>query len=264
MSDQGRFTWYELMTTDPAGGLDFYAGLTGWTHQLFESPAPEGMEDMPEYHVWMQGEEPMGGCMQLPAEAQAQGAPTHWLGYIHCDDVDATTARAIELGATNLTTLEMPEVGKFAVMQDPAQAAICFFQPANDPGPEQVKGPGRFTWHELYTDDYEKAFDFYAELFGWEVMDDMDMGEAGIYRVFGRNGEQLGGMMNRPEQMPVNCWQYYICVPDVDDAVGAISAAGGQVTIPPMDVPGGDRILMGMDPQGGAFALHSIGEGSGD
>ncbi len=260
MSNQGRFTWYELMSTDPAAGLDFYAGLTGWTHQPFAG----GGEDAPPYHVWMKGEEPMAGCMQLPEEAQAQGAPSHWMGYIHCDDVDATKAKAIELGATELMAMEMPEIGKFAVMMDPSQATICFFQPANEPGPEQPKAAGRFTWHELYTDDYQKTFDFYSELFGWEVMDDMDMGEAGVYRIFGRNGEQMGGMMNRPEQMPMNCSGYYISVASVDDAASAITEAGGTVTVPPMDVPGGDRILMGMDPQGGAFALHSIGQASAD
>jgi predicted enzyme related to lactoylglutathione lyase len=263
MSNQGRFTWYELMSTDPAAGLDFYAGLTGWTHQLYPASPPEGVE-MPPYHVWMKGEEPMAGCMELPAEAQEQGAPTHWMGYMHTDDVEATKARAIELGATELTSMEMPEVGKFAVMLDPSQAAICFFQSANEPGPEQAPAPGRFSWHELYTDDYQKAFDFYSELFGWEVIDDMDMGEPGVYRLFGRNGQQMGGMMNRPEQMPVNCWMYYISVPNVDEAAEAIKAAGGTVTVEPMEVPGGDRILMGIDPQGGAFALHSVGQASAE
>lgn len=30
----GRFVWYELLTTDPAGAQDFYPAVTGWgTHQ---------------------------------------------------------------------------------------------------------------------------------------------------------------------------------------------------------------------------------------
>ena len=191
MSNQGRFTWYELMTTDPAAGLDFYASLTGWTHQLY--PKPEGAEDWPDYYVWMNGEEPMAGCMLLPDDAKENGAPTHWMGYIHCDDVAATAAQAVELGATEVHAMEMPGVGKFSIISDPSGAMISFFQSENDPGPEQAPAPGRFSWHELYTDDYQKAFDFYSELFGWEVMDDMDMGEPGVYRIFGRNGTQMGG-----------------------------------------------------------------------
>ena len=255
MSNQGRFTWYELLSTDPKAGLDFYAGLTGWTHQPFGPPAEKGIE-MPEYHVWMKGEEPMAGCMQLPEEAQKQGAPTHWLGYIHCDDIEATKARALELGANELMSMEMPEIGKFAVMHDPQKAVIAFFQPASEPNPEKEPEPGRFSWHELYVDDYEAAFKFYSELFGWEVIDDMNMGEAGIYRIYGRNGNMMGGMMNRPEFMPA-AWLYYISVPSVDDSAEALKAAGGKVLHGPMDVPGEGRIVMAFDPQGGAFALHS-------
>jgi predicted enzyme related to lactoylglutathione lyase len=51
-------------------------------------------------------------------------------------------------------------------------------------------------------------------------------------------------------------WNHYIRVADVDAAAGKITENGGKVIIGPMDVPGGDRIVMGMDPQGGMFALH--------
>jgi hypothetical protein len=256
MSNQGRFTWYELMSTDPAAGLDFYAGLTGWTHMPF-SP---GGEDAPPYWVWMKGEQPMAGCMELPAEAAEQGAPTHWLGYIHCDDVDATKARAIELGAQELMSTEIPSIGKFAVMHDPQQAVIAFFQPESEPMPEEGPGPGRFSWHELMAGDYEAAWSFYSELFGWEIIDDMDMGEAGVYRIFGRNGTHLGGMFNKPAEVPICAWLYYISVPSVDEAATALVEAGGKVIHGPMEVPGGDKIIQALDPQGGYFALHSLAQ----
>jgi predicted enzyme related to lactoylglutathione lyase len=43
----------------------------------------------------------------------------------------------------------------------------------------------------------------------------------------------------------------------VDDAAARIAELGGQVVNGPMNVPDGGRVLQGMDPQGGVFALHS-------
>lgn len=74
MSNQGRFIWYELMSTDPKAALNFYSGLTGWSHKSWDA----------DYDIWMIGDRRMAGCFKLPSEAQEQGAPTHWVGYIHC------------------------------------------------------------------------------------------------------------------------------------------------------------------------------------
>ena len=38
-----------------------------------------------------------------------------------------------------------------------------------------------------------------------------------------------------------------------------VKELGGQVIVEPMDVPGGDRVAMCMDPAGAAFAVHSTG-----
>jgi predicted enzyme related to lactoylglutathione lyase len=250
--NRGRFTWYELMTTDVDAGIGFYQKLTNWGETSWEGPTP--------YKMFMMGEAPVAGVMELPEDARKAGAPPHWMGYIHTDDVDGTAAQARELGASILAQIDLPSVGRVAVVADPFGATFAAFQPESEPMPETDPVPGMFSWHELMTDDYDAAFEFYSALFGWERMEAMDMGEMGIYQMFGRNGRQLGGMMKRPEEVPC-CWAYYAMVDDVDAAAEGIAANGGQVTVPPMDVPGGDRILMGVDPQGAAFAMHSRGSG---
>ncbi len=252
MSDVGRFTWYELLSTDPQGGIDFYTKLVGWGHQSWPGEMP--------YDLFTRGEELVAGCMQLPAEAQEMGAPTHWLGYVHADDVGAMVAQARELGATILNEMDLPDVGKIAIVQDPQSTVICFFQPVNTPGAETGPQEGRFSWHELVTSDYEAAWEFYSALFGWEMINDMDMGEYGIYRVFGRNGEQMGGMFNKLPEMPASAWLYYARVASCDEAATRIAELGGNIVNGPMDVPGGDRIVQAMDPQGGMFALHSTAQ----
>jgi predicted enzyme related to lactoylglutathione lyase len=87
----------------------------------------------------------------------------------------------------------------------------------------------------------------------------MDMGpEHGVYHMYKGNGRTLGGMMNRHGEMPV-AWLHYVRIPDLDRAVATVKEKGGQVVVGPMDVPGGDRVAVCLDPQGGAFALHQKG-----
>ena len=62
-------------------------------------------------------------------------------------------------------------------------------------------------------------------------------------------------MMQKPPHVPVNGWNYYIRVAGIDAAKAAVEANGGKVLHGPMEVPGGDWILNGIDPQGAMFAL---------
>jgi uncharacterized protein len=57
-------------------------------------------------------------------------------------------------------------------------------------------------------------------------------------------------------------WLQYIQVDSADSAAERVKASGGQVLNGPMDVPGGGRIAQCLDPQGGAFAVHSQGQAS--
>ena len=62
-----------------------------------------------------------------------------------------------------------------------------------------------------------------------------------------------------PRSPPPPHWLLYAKVPDVEAAAETVKSLGGQVLNGPMDVPGGDRVVQCMDPQGAAFALHSSG-----
>jgi hypothetical protein len=117
--------------------------------------------------------------------------------------------------------------------------------------------PGGWSWHELATTDREGAFKFYSALFGWVKTGDMDMGEAGIYQMYGLGEIPMGGIYNKTHEMPVSNWLPYAMVPNADDAAATAKKQGGTILVGPMEVPGGDRIAMMLDPQGAAFAVHS-------
>lgn len=252
--DRGRFCWFDLMTTDPAGAQAFYTKLIGWgtmTQEFGGKP----------YTMWTNGESPLGGVNPLPDEAKKAGAPPHWLSYILTPDIDERLAKAKELGATiQVPAMDIPEVGRFGVITDPQGAAIAFFSPAAEP-PGDAAPPkiGEFSWHELATSDPEAAFAFYSELFGWEKTEAMDMGEAGIYQMYKQEGGEfpLGGIFKKPKDMPgPPAWLYYIRVENVQKSIDVVKELGGQILNGPMEVPGGDYIAQCMDPQGAAFAIH--------
>jgi predicted enzyme related to lactoylglutathione lyase len=249
-SIRGRFVWYDLMTTDPEGAKAFYTAVMGWGTQVWPEMS---------YTMWTAGETPTGGTMKLPEEAVAGGARPHWLGYVAVPDVDATTARAQELGATVMVPpTDIPTVGRYSVLADPQGASIAAYTPASlGPEPEGMPPVGEFSWHELATTDPEAAIRFYTELFGWEMMSDFDMGAMGVYRIFGRRGTTMGGIFRKPAEMPgPPAWLHYGRVADVNAAVEAVRRHGGQVLNGPMEVPGGDWVAQILDPQGGATAVH--------
>lgn len=247
----GRFVWYDLMTPDQEGAKGFYEKVVGWGTMKWDGPMP--------YTMWTHAPEAaLGGLMDLPEEAKAAGAPPHWIGYVSTPDCAATAAKAEQLGGKILKEpTEIPETGTFAVLADPQGVVFAVYQSATgmpEDAPAQLK---QFSWHELATTDYEAAFDFYAELFEWSKTEDMDMGEGAIYRMYGFGQWPLGGMYNKPAEMPVSGWVYYVSVPDVNAAAEVVKTEGGQVLLGPMEVPGGDMIAYCVDPQGATFAVHS-------
>ncbi|MCI0433171.1 MAG: VOC family protein [Gemmatimonadetes bacterium] len=252
---KGRFCWYDLMTTDPGAATKFYSKVVGWGTMKWEGPA--------DYTMWMNGEAPFGGVNELPEEARKAGAPPHWLAYVATPDVDATVKQAEKLGArVQVPPTDIPTVGRFAVLADPQGAVFAAFTAeADTPGHDGPPNPGEFSWHELATTDPDGAFRFYSDLFSWNKTGDFDMGPMGVYQMYGRGELPLGGMFSKPDEMPVSAWLFYAMVDDVDEGAKRVTANGGQIANGPMEVPGGDRIVQCIDPQGAMFALHSRAKG---
>lgn len=248
----GRFSWHELMTTDPDAARGFYHRIAGWT----TSPWEDGEQP---YEMWMNGETPIGGLIELPAPE----VPPCWMVYLSTPDLTATLEKVKSLGGSVLTEIGVPMVGRFAVIADPQGAVIAVIEPEGEAGGHD--GPavvGEFSWCDLATTELDAAWSFYAQVFGWQAADRMDMGPRGSYQMFNRGAHPLGGMLNAPEGTPVG-WYYYVRVPDAHVAAETVKQLGGRVTAGPMQVPGGDFMAHCLDPQGVAFAVHSTAEASG-
>jgi predicted enzyme related to lactoylglutathione lyase len=248
-ASNGQFVWHELLTKDPKAAIAFYSEVVGWKTQPFEGT---------DYVMWVASQGPLGGVMTLPAEAAKMGAPPHWISNVQVENVDATAALAKKLGGKVYKEPEdIPTVGRFAVIADPQGAAISIFKPVKEMEAHDASKPGEFCWGELMTSDSAAAVKFYGELFGWKVLEEMEMGPMGTYRIFGIGDKRFGGMMTVPPGAPMpTAWLYYTETADLDGAIARASRHGAKVLNGPMEVPGGSRIAQLMDPQGVAFALH--------
>jgi hypothetical protein len=251
-SFHGRFVWQELITEDTASAGTFYSKVVGWQSQ------PSAVDK--SYTQFGIGSSYYAGMMHIPDEARASGAKPQWTPYIGAADIEATVAAAERLGGTvKRTALDIPTVGRFAILGDPQGAVFAVFKPLTEGTPLPATPPrGSFSWMELATSNYEAAFDFYSKLFGWQALHRMDMGPQGVYLIFGSDGVQHGGIYKlNQERSSRPYWLPYAEVASADAAATAATGAGGRVIVGPLEVPGGGRIAQVIDPSGAMFAVHS-------
>jgi uncharacterized protein len=250
VSRHGRFVWYELITADVDAAKAFYADVVGW------GTRDTSMPGLP-YSLFTVGKVPVTGLMSLPENATRVGGTPHWVGYVGVGDVDATVNRIKELGgAVHIPPTNVLNVGRFSVVADPQSATFALVKGFN-PGQEQAPDlftPGRVGWHELLAADWEKAFAFYGELFGWRKADG-HIGAMGTYQQFSAGGKTIGGMFTKPPDLPLPFWLYYFNVAGIEAAVKRVEAGGGEILYGPTAVPGGAWIAHCTDAQGAIFAL---------
>jgi uncharacterized protein len=247
----GRVVWYELLTTDTAAATAFYTEVIGWKAERFG-----------DYPMWVSAQGPLGIANELPAPARAMGIPPYWTCSVEVADADATAELAKARGGKVYVIETVPGVGRLAVIGDPQGAVITAVAATREMPAHDRARHGEFSWHELYTSDQAAGLAFYGELFGWKRIAEHDIGPMGTYVVFGRGTTPLGGAvtlppgMTTPDGRPVPpSWMYYVTVDDLEGALARATARGAKVLNGPMPVPGGQRIVQLLDPQGAAFAL---------
>ena len=120
----GSISWTELITSDVPGAKKFYGQLFGWT---FEDMA---MAEDKTYSVFKANDQEAGGIMSLPPDEHPM--PPAWGLYITVDNVDKVAEKAVGMGAKiALEPMDIPEVGRFCVLQDPQGAYISIISYAS-------------------------------------------------------------------------------------------------------------------------------------
>ncbi|MEJ0074048.1 MAG: VOC family protein [Alphaproteobacteria bacterium] len=250
VNPRGRFVWYELVTTDVQAAIAFYTKVMGWG--AWDASVPGKT-----YILFGDGKAAISALTLLPDDTRQQGAEPTWVGYVGVDDVDATASRIVQLGgAVHVPPTDASNISRFSIFTDPQAARLGLFkwlQPGQQlPVPDAA---GRIGWHELLATDWEQAWGFYGDLFGWQK-EHADIGEAGTYQSFSAGGQTIGGMFTKPATIPAPFWLYYFNTGDIDAAAQRVTGGGGQILDDPLETGGGSFVLRCADPQGAAFALE--------
>ncbi len=245
----GTPSWVDLGTPDAAGGAAFYSALFGW--EINDGPPEAGGYRM----CMLNGKAVAGMGPQMNPDM-----PPFWTTYVSVVDADATSATVTANGGQVLMPpMDVLDVGRMAIFMDPAGAAFSVWQPRAHIGSELVNEPGTLCWNELATRDADAAEKFYAAVFNWGA-NKADMGEF-MYTEFTVEGRGIAGMMPMGAEFPAEVpshWLAYFAVADCDASAAKVTELGGQIHVPPSDIPMVGRFALCQDPQGAMFSVIAL------
>ena len=123
---------------------------------------------------------------------------------------------------------------------------------------------GQLFWFDLLTTDVDRSVAFYTALFGWAVTE-VDSGDAAPYRALTHDGVPFGGMVPMSDAAEIGAhWKAYMRCDAVDATAEAAVSVGGEILVPPTDLPEVGRYAAIGDPFGGYFSpLELLEPGDG-
>jgi hypothetical protein len=195
----------------------------------------------------------MGG---LDPEQIEAGQTAVWSSYIIVDDVDATFAKAVELGATPIMEpMDVFDAGRMFFVIDPVGAAVGFWQSGTHDGAEVFNEPNTMTWNEIASRDVDAAVSFYGDLVGWNAEASEFDGFA--YTVLKIGERTTAGAYDltgfAPDETPAH-WLSWFGVEDCASAAATATELGGSVLRPPEKSSVGISAVV-TDPFGAVFGI---------
>lgn len=245
----GAFCWHEVNTRHHDAMVAFYTAVFEWTASPMD--VPKG-----RYTMFQRGADTVGGCLEMTEEWPAE-VPDHWQSYIQVDDVRSLASKVESLGgAVVVPPFDIP-IGTMSVVQDPRQGTFSMLTGGDRRRPV---GVGCIMHNELISPDLGPSLPFYEQLLGWTATSAEVGGQD--YHMFMQDDAMRAGAIAAPPDAPLPCnmWLPYVQVEDVDATVAAITAHGGQVMMPPMDIPTVGRICVFTDPHGAMLAIWTPAE----
>jgi hypothetical protein len=119
------FPWHEVYAPDADAAVEFYTKALGFGTQSMEMPG------MPPYQMLTFNGTAVAGVVSTKT-LPMPNVPPHWAAYIAVDDVDARLAKVTEMGGKIVVEpMDIPTVGRMAMIADPQGAMIWLFKPAS-------------------------------------------------------------------------------------------------------------------------------------
>ena len=227
----------EMRVNDLDAAMNFYGNVFSWG--IYRSSASYALVDT--------GLLPVVGILHDPR------IPTGISPLIRVDDCQAAVQKAKDLGGRiYIRTAEIAGSGAFTAALDPWGNLIYFWQPYSDGQPRPDHEPTNpFVFLEIATPNIEKASRYYNQLMGWSFWNAPEQN----YAIAEGNGLKRGIGLYATDPNSSGM-VFYIQVVSLEETAQKITAAGGQVVVPPDKFPGDGRYLIFADPTGnrvGAF-----------
>lgn len=116
--------------------------------------------------------------------------------------------------------------------------------------------PGVPCWVDTRQPDTAAAMAFYGGVFGWVFDAPIPAGDLGTYRIARLGGLAVAAIAGADgATMPGAAWTTYVRVDRLDEAVAAVTAAGGRVLTEPTELLDLARVVAVADPAGAQFRL---------
>ena len=241
----GVFVWHELHTQDVAKSQAFYSSLFGWS---FAHAAMPGMD----YHMIQIGEKQIGGMCAL----DNKDVPPHWAGYISVPNVDKAIETAKTAGGGVIVeAMDIPTVGRFAVIADPQGAAASLFTHVDGDPVGHETGAGEFCWDQLITSDVQAGAAFYEKVVGWTTA--WPAPGMGLFKM---GDLHEASIMEAPQGVPPH-WLTFIEVTDLAAAQQKAEGLGAKTMM--ANLPAGEwgQFTVIQDPSGTFLALFAANKG---
>jgi predicted enzyme related to lactoylglutathione lyase len=202
--------------------MSFYTSLFGWTWEV-------GDEQMGYYSI------AQSDGAQVMGIGQGPGGDGKMTPYFKTDDINASAAKAAELGGTVLMgPMEIPNAGTMAWVTDPTGAVHGLWQEGNFTGfgvAYEANAPG---WFDHASEDPDAAAAYYAALSGHSVIEPnpgMKVLSAGEQWFASFSQNQI------PERTGAQ-WNSIYAVESLEAARNKIRDLGGIIVLEEMPVPG--------------------------
>jgi predicted enzyme related to lactoylglutathione lyase len=236
----GTPCWIDYGVPDVEAAKALYTSLFGWTYE-------GGDAEYGGYLTCLAGGKRAAGM----APQQDPNDPPRWTTYFATDDARATAGRITENGGTVLVEpMEVGPMGTMVIALDPQGNPFGLWQAGQHTGVQIYNEPGGLVWNEAAVDDPEAARTFYGAVFGFRFT---EIEGADRYTTFATDGGSLGGL-GGAQPGHSKGWVTCFSVASADDAVAAMEAGGGKVTMAAQDTPFG-RFAVLEDPWGAALSV---------
>lgn len=239
----GKFIWADLVTRDMDLVSSFYGEVFGWDIQ----------EVTPGYRVAYLEGRAIGGIVIDRRDPSDQNKPL-WLGFISVLDPDKIVDLVVAGGGTVIIApVTLEQRGRHAVVADPEGAPFGIIRSASGDPEDFAASYGEWIWIELWSDDPEKAAEFY-KFVGYDILDNWET-EGLIDYVLASDGYARAGIVQNIEKGRGAGWLPYIRVESLSQTLEKALAHGATVLTPPERLKAADDVAILEDPGGAVFAI---------